>query len=244
MKAYYTKVVRPDLTTIVVTGNVSPATARTVVEREFSNWHATGDAPDVKLQPLPLNPPGDVHLSLPVGQDSVTFKQIVDVPTQGAPSIFAAARQCDLRRRFAWEPDQSRLFRDLRQNAGLVYSIGSRLAARRGHYELSIDFACLPANQPRISSLIESEITRMQTQPVGAFELALAKASLVRQTVTADSSLGSIGSALLDDAMDDLPFDERRLDAQKLLQTDAGAIQSAFADYIRPQNFVRIVEGP
>ena len=55
-------------------------------------------------------------------------------------------------------PEQSRLFRDLRQNAGLVYTIASRLAPRRQRYELSIEYACLPANATRIGSLIDAEI--------------------------------------------------------------------------------------
>jgi zinc protease len=141
-------------------------------------------------------------------------------------------------------PEQSRLFRDLRQNAGLVYSVGSRFTTKGVRSEFSIQFACLPSNEPRISALIDAEIEKLQTEPVGAFELSLVKASIVRRTVVANSSAASIGSALLEAASDGLPLDQTQIDAQRFLATDAAAIQRAFATYVHPKNFVRVIEGP
>jgi zinc protease len=195
------------------------------------------------LAPLPLNPAGEVRLSLPVGQDAVTMRQIVEI-ARTDPQIYALLLGNAILGGGSLGPDQSRLFRDLRQNAGLVYSIDSRLAAERQRYELSVEFACLPANEQRISALIDAEIKRLQTEPAGSFELSLAKASTIRQTVIAESSIDSIGESLLDDAASGLPFDQRRIDAQNYLKVDAHAIQSAFATYIHPDNFVRIIEGP
>jgi zinc protease len=243
VKAYYVKTMRPDLTTIVVVGNVNPESARSAIEREFGAWHAGGPPPDVRLGAVPVNPPGEVRLTLPVGQDSVIFQQIVDI-TRTSPDLHALLLGNAILGGGSLGPEQSRLFRDLRQNAGLVYSIASRLAPRRERYELSIEFACLPANEARISSLIDAEIRRLQTEPAGSFELALAKASTVRQTVISDSSIGSIGQALLDDAANGLPFDQRQIDARNFLRVEPRAIQSAVAAYIHPQNFVRVIEGP
>jgi zinc protease len=243
VKTYYEKTIRPDLTTIVVVGNVTPEAARSAIEREFASWHATGDVPDIRLAALPLNGPGDVRLQLPVGQDSVVFRQIVDI-TRTTPQIYPLLLGNAILGGGTLGPEQSRLFRDLRQNAGLVYTIASRLAPRRERYQLSIEFACLPANATRIGSLIDAEIQRMQSEPVGSFELSLVKASTVRQNVIADSSIESIGKALLDDAANGFPFDQRQIDARDFLATDARAIQDAFAAYIHPQNFVRVIEGP
>jgi zinc protease len=243
VKTYYAKTIRPDLATIVVVGNVTPDAARSAIEREFGAWRATGDVPDVRLAAVTPNGPGEVHLQLPVGQDSVSFQQIVDI-ARTAPDIYPLLLGNAILGGGSLGPEQSRLFRDLRQNAGLVYSIASRLAPRRQRYELSIEFACLPANATRIGALIDAEIKRMQSEPVGSFELALAKASTVRQTVIADSSIESIGQALLDDAANGFPFDQGQIDAGHFLRTDAAAIQAAFATYIHPQNFVRVIEGP
>jgi predicted Zn-dependent peptidase len=102
----------------------------------------------------------------------------------------------------------------------------------------------LPANAARIGSLIDAEIKRLQIEPVGSFELALAKASTVRQTVIDESSVNAIGQALLDSAANGLPFDQSQIDARAVLRVDARAIQNAMAAYIHPQNFVRVTEGP
>jgi zinc protease len=243
VKSYDATVIRPDLATVVVIGNVTPEKARAAIEREFGAWRATGETPDVRLGPLPLNPPGDIRLPLPVGQDSVRFEQIVDI-ARTSPQTYPLLLGNAILGGGALGPEQSRLFRDLRQNAGLVYTISSRLEPRRERYDLSIEFACLPANTARIGSLIDTEITRMQTEPVGRFELSLAKASTVRQTVIADSSIDAIGGVLLDEAAHGLPFDQRQIDARNFLATDAPAIVAAFATYIRPQRFVRVIEGP
>jgi zinc protease len=245
VKGYYLKTMRPDLTTIVVIGKVTPEIARAAIERSFGAWRATGDAPgSLDLPAVPLNRAGDVHLTLPsMNQDSVTFLQMVPL-ARSAPETYPLQLGNAILGGGALGPEQSRLFRDLRQNAGLVYSVGSRLTSSGTRSEFSVQFACLPANEARIATLIDAEIEKMQSEPVGAFELSLAKASVVRRTVVANSSTGSIGNALLEAASNGYPLDQTQLDVKRYLATDARAIQQAFSTYIHPQNFVRVVQGP
>ena len=244
VKAYYATTLRPDLTTIVVVGNVTPDAARAAVERDFGRLaRERSDRPRLELPALPLNPPGEVRLPLPIGQDSVKFQQIVPVQ-RSAPQLYPLLLGNAILGGGSLGPEQSRLFRDLRQNAGLVYSIDSRLSPRRSRYQFAVEFACLPSNQGRIATLVDAEIERMKTQPVGDFELALAKASIVRQTQIANASVGAIGGALLDDATNGFPFDQAHIDAEHFLGTDTHAIVEAFATYIKPSNFVRVIQGP
>ena len=49
VKQYYAATVRPDLTTIVVIGDVTPEEAKTVVEKWFGEWKATGPVPETTL---------------------------------------------------------------------------------------------------------------------------------------------------------------------------------------------------
>ena len=57
VKGYYRKVFRPDLTTIVVMGNVTPDKAKAVIEKHFGSWKATGPIPETFLPPVPPNKP-------------------------------------------------------------------------------------------------------------------------------------------------------------------------------------------
>ncbi len=57
VKDYYSRVFRPDLTTIVVTGQVTPEQAKEVIGRYFGEWKATGPKPPTLLPPVPPNKP-------------------------------------------------------------------------------------------------------------------------------------------------------------------------------------------
>ena len=126
----------------------------------------------------------------------------------------------------------------------MVYSVAARYSPRRARSTFTVEYASAPQNSARITALIGAEIERMKTEPVGDFELSLAKASIVRQAVLGQSSTGSIGGTLLDQAASGTPFDQGRIDADRFVATDAKAIQAAFAEYVKPQNFVRIIVGP
>ena len=55
VRSYHEKVFRPDLTTIVVIGKVTPEHARAVIEKYFAAWQATGPKPETDLPPVPRN---------------------------------------------------------------------------------------------------------------------------------------------------------------------------------------------
>ncbi len=243
VRAYAAKTMRPDLATIVVVGNVTGDRARAAIEKAFSGWHASGDTPALALAAVPRNPPGDVKLDIPVTQDYVTLEQVLPLG-RSSPQYYPLLLGNAILGGGSLGPEQSRLFRDIRQNAGLVYSIDSQFVARGARARFSIEYACAPYNSARIQSLVENELAQLRTAPVGDFELGLMKASMIRRVILGDASVESIGGSFLDDATNGLPLDQRQRDAQHLLSTDAHAVQDAFASQILAGNFLRTVEGP
>jgi zinc protease len=244
VRAYYASVFRPDLTTIVVAGATTPDAAQSSIGGAFGGWKSTGAPPNLELPPVPLNQPGDVRMTIPaLGQDDVTLTELLSVD-RSTPQFAALQLGNTILGGGSLGAEQSRLFRDIRQNAGLVYSIDSRIAGQKTRTQLSVDFASSPANHDRIEQMINAEIVRMQTEQVGDFELSLARAATARRTLVDLSSLSDIGQALLGDAQGGYPLDRDRLDAQAIIATSAQAVKEAFAALVRPAGFVKVVIGP
>ena len=60
---YYEHVFRPDLTTIIIIGRVTPEQAKAVVEKYFGAWQVKGSRPDTELPPVPLNKPSTTSVT-------------------------------------------------------------------------------------------------------------------------------------------------------------------------------------
>ncbi len=244
VRAYYAKTFRPELTTIVVAGNVTPEAAKSAFERAFGGWKTSGDPPSLELPAVALNPPGDVRLTAKsLSQDEVTLAELVGLD-RSSPQYAAMRLGNTIFGGGSLGAEQSRLFRDIRQNAGLVYSINSELSADKSRSQFSIEFSSSPGNLDRISRLIDAEIARMQTTPVDDFELSLAKAAVVRRTIVDGAALATIAQALLTDAQNGRPLDQDRLDAQAIIGTSAQSVKDAFASVVRPSGFVKVIVGP
>ncbi len=244
VRAYYGRTFRPDLATIVVVGNVTADAARGAIGRAFGEWRATGDAPALELSAVVPNGPGDVRVTVPaLGQDSVSLQEMLALD-RGAPQYPALQLGNAILGGGSLGAEQSRLFRDIRQNAGLVYSIDSQLSAEKTRARFSVDFASAVNDRDRIEALVRKEIERVQTEPVGDFELSLAKAAIVRRTSVASASISAIAQTLLSNAVQGYPLDQSRSDARAIVATTAAQVRDAFAAVIRPKDFVRVVIGP
>ncbi len=233
--------IRPDLTTIVVVGDVSPGEARTVIEKWFGGWKAVGPAPDTILPPVPLNKASSVHIPDPGStQDSVIIAEQLDLnrfdpdyyPLQLGNTILGG------------NSDGTRLNHDLRQASGYVYNVDLDLDASETRAVYSITYGSAPENARKARALIQRDIEQMRTGEVSAGELHQAKAFLLRQIPLSASSEEEVAEDLLDRAETGLPLDEPIREVGKYLDVNAGEIRAAFAKRIRPDDFVDVVRGP
>jgi zinc protease len=64
-REYYAKTYRPDLTTIVITGDVTFGAAKAAVEKYFETWKCVGPTPEVRLSPVPPNGPAALNVPDP-----------------------------------------------------------------------------------------------------------------------------------------------------------------------------------
>ncbi len=241
VKAYYRKVFRPDLTDIVVIGDITPEEARKAIEDCFGKWTAEGPKPDITLPPAPLNKTAsfDVADNTSV-QDSVALSEELGInrfdpdyyPIELGNHVLGGGFYA------------TRLYHDLRQVTGYVYTVGDTIAAGKTRATYTVNYGCDPANVFKAAALVKRDLVQMQTENVSPGELTQAKALLLRQIPLSESSEDAIAGQLLDRSTIGLPLDQQRRAAARYLTMTAGEIRSAFARRIRPNDFVSVVRGP
>ena len=241
VRGYYTRVFRPDLTTVVVIGKVEPQAARAVIGRYFGDWSASGPKPVIDLPPVPANGPGTVAVpDASRVQDRVVLAQNLAL-TRSDPDYYPLALGNAV---LGGSFYSTRLSIDLRKKAGLVYGVESVLQAGRTRSVYLIEYACDPQNVGRAASMAAGELTNMQNAPASADELTRVKAYLLRQMPLSEAGLDEIARALLARTDLGLPLDEPRRAAERYIALDAAGVQEAFRKWVRPQDLVRVSTGP
>ena len=241
VKRYYAKALRPDLTTIVVIGDITPAEAKSAIEKWFGEWKASGAKPDVDLPPVPANKPSAANVPDPSQlQDSVTLSETVGI-TRFSPDYYPLQMGNHV---LGGGFYATRLYHDLRQETGYVYTVDVRMSADKTRTIYTVTYACDPKNVSKARALIRRDLVAMQQENVTDAELQQAKALLLRQIPLAESSETSVASGLLARAVIGLPLDEPVRGAQLYFSMSADQVKAAFAKWIRPDEFVQIVRGP
>ena len=241
VKAYYAKVFRPDMTTIVVIGNVTAKRTRAVVEKYFGAWKAAGRKPLTDLPAVrPNRPSQSLVPDMSSVQDSVTLAQTIGA-TRKHPDYYTLELGNHI---LSGAFYASRLYRDLREKTGLVYTVGSAVEAGRNRSIFRIVYGCDPPNVRTARTLVERNLRQMQLAPVEASELRRAKILLLRQITFAEASTDGIAMSLLTRSQQDLPLDEPRHAAARYRKITAGQLRAAFHKWIRPADFVQVTVGP
>ena len=241
VQAYYHAVFRPDMTTVVIVGDTTPAAARAIVEKYFGGWTATGPRPAVLLPPVPLSQPGTTAVpDASRVQDDVTLAETLGL-TRHDPDYYALEVGNHV---LSGAFYATRLYHDLREEAGLVYSIDSTFDIGRRRSLFAVSYACDPPNVSKARAIIVRDLHAMQTAPVTPIELQRAKTLLVRQIPLSESSVRGIGAGLLALALSRLPLDEPMRAARHYLDVTAAQVQAAFAKWLRPDALAQVSVGP
>jgi zinc protease len=241
VKAYHAAVYRPDMTTVVVIGNVTPADAKATIEKYFGDWKASGPKPDVDLGPIPPSKPSAIVVpDRSRVQDSTLLAETVPL-SRSNPEYYALELGDHV---LGGGFYATRLYHDLRQVAGLVYSVDVQFSAGKARSTYLVAFGSDPPNVSQAKRLIVRDLTSMQKSDVSPAELQQAKAILLRQLPLSESSEDAVASGLASLSLSGLPLDEGHRAATIYANVTAAQIREAFAKYIRPSSFVQVVQGP
>jgi zinc protease len=241
VKDYFSQVFRPDQTVIVVIGKVIPKQARQVIERYFGQWTASGPKPNILLPPVPANTPASVAVpDASRVQDGVDLAETLGL-TRSNPDYYALVLGNHV---LGGGFYATRLYRELREETGLVYSVEVELQANQTRALYAIEYACDPDNVAKVHGIVERNLMEMQSQMVNPDELRQAKLMLLRRIPLSESSLQSIAMGLINRSILDLPPDEPITAAKDYAAMTAEQVQAAFARWVRPADLVQITQGP
>lgn len=241
VRAYHRAAFRPDLATIVVIGNIAPEQAQAVIRKHFGAWSATGPKPPTELPPVPPNRPAVVDVpDASRVQNSVQVAETLGL-ARSHPDYYALRLGNSI---LSGSFYSTRLTRDLRKDAGLVYYVGSELEVGKTRAVFAVQYACDPQNVARVHDIVVRELEAMQQAPVTPDELRRAKQYLLRQIPLNEADVTAIAQGMLERARLDLPLDEPTLAARRYLALDAKAVQAAFAKWLRPKDLARVSQGP
>lgn len=238
--AYTKQYWRPDLTTIAIVGDVSAARVRKAVEDAFGSWNNSGPTPSIKQGPLPAPHTGHAYVGTDANQ---VFIQL------GQPAVARTSRDYDamnLLTEIVGGPGffESRLWQELRQKRGLVYSVSSQIKSDpdRGDFEIQLNAS--PQNVEAAISIVRDQLARLRTQPVSQTELNEAKVRLVSEALLNEASANGQLSEVLEIAQNHLPLDYYSSLTQRYASITPADLQRVAKVYLQPDRLIQVYAGP
>jgi zinc protease len=240
VRGYYQRVFRPDETTIVVMGEITPEAARAAIEKYFGKWSASGPKPPTTLPSVPANKPSATNVpdSSRV-QDSVMLAETVGL-VRSNPDYYALELGNHV---LGGGFYATRLYRDLREKGGLVYNVSSTFDVGKTRGVYMVHYACDPQNVYPARAIVERDLKAMQSSPVAPEELRQAKAMLLREIPLSESSVSRIADGFLTRTILDLPLDEPVRAAQHYLDLSADDVRNAMSKWVRVGDLVEVTQG-
>ena len=240
LRAFTQKYWRPDLTTIAVTGDVTPSHVRDVLTAAFADWHASGPRPSVADDAIPQPRASHAWVGTDAQQVYVRMGQRALARTDKDYATLQVLSQI-LAGSGAFE---SRLWQELRQKRGLVYNVTSTLSADRDRGDIRIELNTGPNRVEAAVRLVRDELRRMQTGRVTEAELQEAKGRLVSNALLDEASIDGQTDQILDIASNDLNTDYYRTINERFSGITAADVQRVAQRVLRPDALIEVFAGP
>ncbi len=237
---HYTKdYLRPDLTSLSIVGDITPAAARAMVEHAFGTWQNVGPRPDVSKPPLPSTRARTVHIAAGRRLVSVSLGEAAiahDSPDYPAFTLLNAILGAN-------GTFDTRLMHEIRERRGLVYHVSSSLVAGKYRGTFSVSLSAAPEHVAPAIALVKQQLALLTRVAPSQAELDRARNRLIAGSLVAEESTESIVGRLDAIATLDLPTNYFQTVAARYQRVTRADILAVAKKYLHPENLVSIYEG-
>jgi zinc protease len=228
----------PDHAALAVSGDISMAEARRLVETKFSGWRKAGTPPAAVTDPAPTS---GAKIYLVARPNSVQTNLIVG--GQAIERINPDYDMLSVMNKILGGGPTGRLFMHLREEKGYTYGIGSGLTAlaHRGVWSASTSVRT-EVTDPALHDLL-AEISQMRDQPVSDQELADAKRSMIAVFALSLESPATLLNYAVTEWRYKLPADYFDRYAERVSAVTKEQVQAMARKYLAPERLQIVAVG-
>ena len=209
--ALHRAIYRPDNAVLVFSGDLDVDTAWRLARKHFGTWRTVAHPAALPAATLSTSnsEPSTTVIDMPAsGQAAVAL--ILPMPPLAADRAVGAVTNAVLGGGYS-----SRLSQEIRVQRGLSYSAGSQIESRRSAGILRVMVQTKNESAAEVVKLVQGELDRLVSEPVGADELAARKATLVGEISRSVETTAGLGATVVGLVVDGRPLSalSTRLDA-------------------------------
>ena len=237
LTASYAGTWQPGRTALVMVGDITPAAARALAQRQFGGWKATGAiaaAPAAAAYPKPrvvvVDMPGAGQAGVVVARPGIARADARYYPLSVGNTVLGGGFS-------------SRLNQEIRIKRGLAYGAGSSMTARRLPGSVAARTQTKNATAPEVVALIAQQMAAMGAAPVPADELETRKAVLVGGFGRSIETTGGVADILGEYLLEGVPLAELSRYTASVEGVDPATVQSAAAALLDPNAASIVVVG-
>jgi zinc protease len=238
---FYQTYYRPDNTVLALVGDFDLTEMRSLIEKHFGNWTASGKPPQIDFPPVP-SPEKIVRLNQILSGKTQAVTVIGNRGINRIDSRYYAAAV--LNQILGGDTLSSRLGTEIRDRLGLTYGIYSYFQAGKQLGLFVIDMQTAPEDANKAISSTLALLQQICTSGVTAAEVETAKRSLSSSYSVALADPDSLTAQILMNEVYGLSREEIRNFPQKIQAVTLEQVNQVAKELLHPDNLVVVTAGP
>lgn len=240
LQTFYHQHYRPDSTIITLAGAFDPLQVKSQIEQVLGNWQAKGEAPVLALSPVPA-PKSSLYIEQPLADSPVVeiamgHRSI----SRSDPRYYAFTIVNDI---LGGMPGTGHLGLRLRDQQGLLYTVESRLDAKRDSGEFVITMDTPTENVDRAIGSAIAVLRQLKTEGITESELQSAKQSLTSQYLLDLDFSNKAADIVLDNAINQLDESELATYLEKIQAVTLEDTKAAIETLLDSDGLIVVMSG-